>query len=393
MKREAATVLAMHGLFIFGSSVSLTFFNIYFLRLSESFALNLIYNALMYLFTPPGFWIGGWLAKRFDRLWTFRLSLLVYMVFFVCVLTFGDGIVRGYGWIALIHGLAQGFYWAGYLVLQYDVSSGGNRMRYVGISAVVLTIANFIGPLAGGRLIASGAGLTGYLYAFAATFGLFAVVFALSFLVGPKPARLRRFLPGMARLMARRQPQWARMLILWFFSGFLEGLLLFIPALLLYDVFAEEQAVSIALAATALVSTASNWLLVRFGRMERARRYMMLSSFGIGLGTLLLAVGNGAVPVVAFLVIVALLNPLYHNTFVSRFFQETERLPLSGSFRVESVVIYESLLNFGRIVPIAAMLPFADSLHSNALWIVLLFAGLAQGTAVWLTFRRRVAPA
>ncbi len=46
LTREATVTLAMHGLFIFGSSVSLTFFNIYFLRLSESFTLNLIYNAL-----------------------------------------------------------------------------------------------------------------------------------------------------------------------------------------------------------------------------------------------------------------------------------------------------------------------------------------------------------
>jgi YQGE family putative transporter len=389
VKREAVIVLAMHGLFIFGSSVSLTFFHIYFLRLSESFDLNLIYNALMYLFTPVGFLIGGWLAKRYDRLLTFRISLIVFMLFFTCVLTFGERIVQGYGWIALIHGLAQGFYWVGYLVLQYDVSSGLNRMRYVGISAVVLTAANFIGPLAGGQLIGGSPGLTGYLYAFAATILFFLFVFALSFLVSPKPVRLRRLVLGFTPLIARRRPQWTRMLILWFCSGFLEGLLLFIPALLLYDVFAGEGAVSIALAATALVSTASSWVLSRIGRIERSPRYMMLSSFGIGLGALLLSFGSGAVPVAAFLVIVACLNPLYHNTFVSRFFQETERLPLNGSFRVESVVIYESLLNFGRIVPIAALLPFAGSLQSQALWIVLLCAGLAQGTAVWLTFRRR----
>jgi YQGE family putative transporter len=73
--------------------------------------------------------------------------------------------------------------------------------------------------------------------------------------------------------------------------------------------------------------------------------------------------------------------------FVSRFFHETDRLPLQGAFRVESVVIYESLLNFGRIVPIAVLLPFADSLRTNALRIVFLCASTLQGTAVWLMFR------
>jgi len=388
MPREAALALAMHGLFIFGSSVSLTFFNIYFLRLSESFALNLIYNALFYALTPLGFWIGGWFAKRYDRLHTLRISLILHMMFFVLILTLGDGIIEVYGAIALCQGLAVGFYWAGILVLLYDVSAKMNRVRYVGISTVMLTGAGLIGPLAGGWLIGGSARLTGYLYAFGLTLAVFAAVFAISLFIGKLPSRRRRYLLGLTGAMARRNPQWAKLLGLWFCTGFLEGLTLFIPALLLYEVFERENVVSVALAATSLVSVSSSFYMSRKGTMERAPVYMGACSFGIALGALLLSGGTGTVQALVFLIVVACLNPVYHNTFISRFFAETDKLPLKGAFRIESVVLYESLLNFGRVVPLVVLLPFADSLRAEALWIAFACAGALQGAAVWLTFRK-----
>lgn len=387
MTREAAVTLTMHGLFIFGSSISITFFNIYFLRLSESFTLNLIYNAMFYILTPIGFWLGGWIAKRRDRLSTLRISLLLHILFFALVLAMGDNVVQWYGLIALCQGLAVGFYWAGILVLLYDVSAKLNRVRYVGFSTVTLTTASFFGPLAGGWIIGGGQGLNGYLYAFALTIAVFALVLFLSALIGNQPPRRRRYLLNLAPAMARRNPLWKRMLALWFCTGFLEGLTLFIPALLLYEVFEQEKIVSMALAATALLSVAASWFMSRRGRMEKAPSYLLTCSLGVAAGATILATGMGPLQVLLFLGIVACLNPVYHNTFVSRFFAETQELPLQGSFRIESVVIYETLLNFGRIMPIAALLPFADSLRTDALWIVITCAGVLQGAAVWLTFR------
>ncbi|WP_372633941.1 MFS transporter [Cohnella sp.] len=338
MPRDAVLTLAMHGLFIFGSSVSVTFFNIYFLRLSESFTLNLVYNALFYALTPLGFWIGGGVAKRYDRLHTLRISLILHMTFFALILILGDGIVRIYGAIALCQGLAVGFYWAGILVLLYDVSAKMNRVRYVGISTVTLTGAGLIGPLAGGWLIGGSMSLTGYLYAFGLTLTVFAAVFVISLYIGKQPSRRRRYMLGLTRLMARRNPLWSRLLGLWFCTGFLEGLTLFIPALLLYEVFDRENIVSIALAATSLVSVGASFYMSRRGRMERASVYMRVCSFGIALSALVLSGGMGAAQTLAFLFVVACLNPIYHNTFISRFFAETDKLPLRGSFRIESVV-------------------------------------------------------
>ena len=388
MPRDAVLTLAMHGLFIFGSSVSLTFFNIYFLRLSESFSLNLVYNALFYVLTPIGFWIGGSVAKRFDRLHTLRISLMLHMTFFALVLVLGERIVGVYGAIALCQGLAVGFYWAGILVLLYDVSAKLNRVRYVGISTVTLTGAGLIGPLAGGWLIGGGLSLGGYLYAFGLTLAVFAGVFLISLFIGKQPSRRRRYMLGLTLTMARRNPLWTRLLALWFCTGFLEGLTLFIPALLLYEVFERENIVSVALAASSLVSVASSLYMSRRGRLERASVYMRVCSFGIALAALLLSGGMGTAQTIVFLLVVACLNPVYHNTFISRFFTETDKLPLKGAFRIESVVLYETLLNFGRAVPLIVLLPLADSLRADALWIAFAGAGALQGVAVWIAFRK-----
>ncbi len=310
------------------------------------------------------------------------------MLFFALILVMGEELVQAYYAIALCQGLAVGFYWAGILVLLYDVSAKLNRVRYVGISTVTLTTASLIGPLAGGWLIGGSMSMTGYLHAFTLTLVVFAGVFALSLLIGKQPTRRRKYLLVLAPAMAKRNPLWTRMLALWFCTGFLEGLTLFIPALLLYEVFEREVIVSIALAATSLVSVATSWYMSRRGKLELAPTYMLICSFGIAMGAIVLSGGMGMAQTLGFLIIVACLNPVYHNTFMSRFFVETDKLPLKGSFRIESVVLYESLLNAGRVVPLIVLLPFADSLRAEALWIAFACAASLQGVAVWLTFRK-----
>src|SRR5690606_28122391 len=142
-----------------------------------------------------------------------------------------------------------------------------------------------------GYLIGLKENFAGYIYAFMLTALLYLIVFIITFFISQKTSRRKRFFIGLTLIMARRYPLWRSMLFLWFVSGFLGGLTMFLPTLLLYDAFAREDYVSVALALSALVSVIASWYMSRLGTMERVPYYLFVCSIGIALGALVLIRG------------------------------------------------------------------------------------------------------
>lgn len=53
------------------------------------------------------------------------------------------------------------------------------------------------------------------------------------------------------------------------------------------------------------------------------------------------------------LVIQSFFNPWLQNAMMTYYFSLSDRLPLKGQLRIESVVIYETMMNLGRVVSIS----------------------------------------
>jgi YQGE family putative transporter len=351
--REAILTIVLHSFFQFGGSMSFVFVNIYLWRLSHQLSTIAIYNLVCYLIVPIGFIIGGRIAKRWDRLVTYRLGIGFYALFYLSIVLAGDYVSAYYFLFAIAIGLAMGFYWSGVLVLMYDVTTDSNRLRFFSLSTVFFTLSGIIGTAVSGNIITSFSNTTGYLIVFGIALIVFLVTAIGSFQISVKQSRKKRFFLKYAFLLARKNKTWARAVLGFFIIGLLEGMIFFLPSILLYQSFTREDFVGYLVIFFSIISVVASYMLSKIGSNRSTYNIMLSSGMGIVLAASVLLTGYSGWAVVIFMMIQSFFNPWLLNSMTVYYFSLTDRLPLKGQFRIESVIVYESMMNMGRVVSIS----------------------------------------
>jgi len=378
LSAEAVLTIGIHSLFQFGASMAGLFLNLYLWRLTEDLAVNGIYNIIVFLLTPFGFLAGAWLAKRTDRLVTYRIGIVLTAVFYLLVILAGTAMVKYYIGFGLFNGFASGMYWTAYLVMMYDVSTGSNRIRFLGLNTTFFNLAGLAGPAVAGTIIGIMEGLTGYLTTFALALALFVTAAVLSLRIRPSETRHKAFYMNLVPLALRRQPAWLKSLLAFFLWGLLQGITLFLPNIMLYATIGREDWVGYLTIFFAGLVILSSFAISRFAREHLGKLYVLLSSVGISAGAAFLFVDFTFWTVAVFMILFSLGNPLMHNTLSNYYYRQIALLPLRGQLRNEAVVMRETFLNAGRVLSIVLLLAFADDLRSSLLPVVLFGAAVTQ---------------
>jgi YQGE family putative transporter len=384
LSAEAVLAIGINSLFQFGASMAGLFLNLYLWRLTEDLAINGVYNIIVFLLTPVGFLAGAWLAKRTDRLVTYRIGIVLTALFYLLVILAGTSVVRHFIWFALFNGFASGMYWTAYLVLMYDVSTGANRIRFLGLNTTFFNLAGLAGPAVAGTIIGVMEGLTGYLVTFSLALALFVLAAVFSLRIRPSETRHKAFYLKLVPLALRRQPAWLRALFAFFLWGVLQGITLFLPNIMLYRTVGREDWVGYLTIFFSGLVILSSFLISRFGREYLGRRYVLLSSVGVTVGAAFLFIDFTFWTVAVFMILFSLGNPLMHNTLSNSYYRQIALLPLKGQLRNEAVVMRETFLNAGRILSIVALLAFAGDLESAMLPVVLFAAAVVQALNFFL---------
>lgn len=378
LSAEAVLTIGIHSLFQFGASMAGLFLNLYLWRLTEDLAVNGVYNIIVFLLTPVGFLAGARLAKRTDRLVTYRIGIMLTALFYLLVILAGTSVVRHFIWFALFNGFASGMYWTAYLVLMYDVSTGANRIRFLGLNTTFFNLAGLAGPAVAGTIIGVMDGLTGYLVTFSFSLVLFVLAAVSSFRIRPSATRHKAFYLKLVPLALRRRPAWLRALFAFFLWGLFQGITLFLPNIMLYRTVGREDWVGYLTIFFSGLVILSSFLISRFGHEHLGRLYVLLSSVGVTVGAAFLFIDFKFWTVAMFMILFSLGNPLMHNTLSNSYYRQIALLPLKGQLRNEAVVMRETFLNAGRILSIVALLAFAGDLESAMLPVVLFAAALTQ---------------
>jgi MFS transporter, YQGE family, putative transporter len=378
LSRDAKVSLIIHSFFQFGASMSGVFLNLYLWRLTHSLSVNGIYNILTWLIAPLGFALGGWLAKKKDRMYTYRIGLLLFVLFYLAVIFAQEKIVDYYVLFALFGGLAGSFYWTGYLTLMYDVSTSLNRIRFLAINMIMFTGAGLIGPALAGFIISQSVGLQGYIIIFTISFFMFFAAGLISLKIKALPSQRKAYYLKYTWLLMRKNPGWLRSLFSFLGFGMLQGSMLFLPNIMLYQVLAKEEWVGYLGVLFSGVMMASGYYISRYAQESQRVRYFLYSAIGFTFGAILLLWSINIWTVIGFMVVYSLFSPLQGNSLTSTYFGIIGNLQPKGQFRVESVVVREIFVNIGRVTSVSILLLFASNLQGSALpWMLVIFS-LAQ---------------
>ncbi|MBP3961886.1 MFS transporter [Paenibacillus lignilyticus] len=382
--REALVALIIHGCFQFGASMSGLFLNLYLWRLTHDLAVNGFYNMIVFVFTPIAFALGGWITKRKDRMVTYRLGILMIAIFYLLVVIAQEQVAAWYVLFAIFHGLASGLYWTGYLVLMYDVSTENNRVRFLAINMVVFNLAGLLGPALAGFIIQFNEGLSGYIITFLLAFIMFLVASIISFRIPTISSHHRVYHLNLMGIVMRKNAQWVKGLLAFFVLGLFQGIMLFLPNILLYQTVGREDFVGYLGVCFSALTVATGYVISRKAKKEQVRKHVLYSTSGILLGAAFLLYDVSAWTVVFYMVAFSICNPLAVNTLTSYYYRLIGKLPLKGQLKVESVVMREVFLNMGRVISITLLLFVSKDLES--IWLPVVVAGTAamQYAMFWL---------
>jgi YQGE family putative transporter len=354
------------------------FLTLYLWRLTQSLSINGLYYVINYTVTPLAFALGGLLIKRKDRMFTYRFGIALIALFYLVVVFAQERVADYFVLFAIFGGLSGSFYWAGYLTLMYDVSTEQNRIRYLAINMIVFTLAGLIGPALAGFIIRQNEGLQGYTIVFSIAFFMFLLATIGSFRIKSKANRHKTYYLKYIGIVMRKNKQWAASLRGFMIYGLLQGIMLFLPSILLFRIVGREDWVGYLGMLYASVSIVTGMFMSKFGREEWARRFLVVSTVGFIAGTLCIVWKMTLVTVILFMIVYSICAPLQANTMTSYYFRLIGRLPLKGQLRVESVVVRETFVNCGRVVAILMLIVLNQYVGSHTLPWVLLGASIAQ---------------
>ncbi|MFF2482717.1 MFS transporter [Paenibacillus sp. NPDC058071] len=391
LSRDAIVSIAIHGFFQFGASMSGLFLNLYLWRLTESLAINGYYNLILYAVTPMTFAVGGWIAKKRDKMLTYRIGIGAIAIFYLLVVIAKEQVAHYYIPFAIMNGIASGLYWTGYIILQYDVSTDRNRSRYLAINMVVFNTAGLIGPALAGFIIQQREGLQGYIIIFMLAFVMFLIAAIISLRIPSMRSHHTAYYLHYMGLLMKKKPLWLKALFAFLVLGLFQGMMLFLPNIMLYQTVGREDWVGYLGVFFSALTVATGYVISRSSGTERVRRQVLLSTTGVAIGAGLLLIEVHFWSVALFMIVFSICNPLILNTLNSYYYGLIGTLPLKGQLRVEGVVMRELFLNIGRVISIAMVIWLAKDTESAWLAIVLFAAALMQyGLVLFVNKRNEV---
>jgi len=376
--KQAIIALIIHGFFQIGASMSGLFLNLYLWRLTEDLAVNAVYNIVMFATTPLAFALGGWISKRKDRMFTYRLGIFMIAIFYLLVVIVQEQVVPYFILFALFNSLASGFYWTGYLVLQYDVSTDVNRARFLAINMVTFNAAGIAGPALAGSIIQRAEGLTGYIFIFSIASIMFLIAAIISFRIPVMKSHHKAYYLKYMGLVMQRNKQWVKGLFSFLVLGLLQGIMLFLPNIMLFRTVGREDWVGYLGVFFSLLIVATGYVISRRSQKENISKYMIYSVTGVALGSIFLLIEVQLWSVILFMILYSICNPVTVNSLTSYYYSLISGLPLKGQLRVESVVMRELFLNIGRVISIVLLIVLVKDLESAWLPVVLLAMALMQ---------------
>lgn len=251
----------------------------------------------------------GKIAKVKDRLFAYRSGIYLTALYYLLILIAQEQMVQYYIVFAILKGVSTAFYWVGHFTMIYDVTTNEGRHSYLGWNAVITNTANLAGPALAGLIITVFRTEVGYPIVFVLALVMFVLSALFSLRIGKQPSYHQTYYLKYTGLLLRKRKPFIRSLIGWFIMGMPQGILLYIPAILLFHVLQQEAAVSYLNAYFLSLSIVASYIMSRMGNRRSTRFYLSLSAWGGFVAASVLLFDVSVWSVVLFMSMISLFKP------------------------------------------------------------------------------------
>jgi YQGE family putative transporter len=371
-------LLTIHGAYGLAATMAGLFLNLYLWRVSQDMTVNAVFMLGTFIMGPISFWLGGALAKRKDRLFSYQLGVGLTAAFYLTVVILQETVASVPFIIGTMNGLSAGFYWLGFLVLLYDIVDTKDRSSFLGKQMAVLGIVTTIGPAFAGFIISMFDSLIGYTLIFALSFILFFTGVLLSFRLPYDSSTKRNLRIALLLRFNRRFTSMRSMWIGWLIWGACEGLIFFLPVILLFQAVDKEYLVGLTTVVLGLTSILASLWHSRYNSNQRQPYTVLVIWIAYVLVSIPLLIKINLGTVMIFLIITEIGKALIGVSYFNYMIRIIGILPRRAGLRTEMIVVREWVVNVGRIISIICFI-FLYSISSESIIYLLFIVICTQG--------------
>jgi YQGE family putative transporter len=346
MCKDTKLLFIVSALFTLAMGISGVFVNVFFWKQTSDFSIIVIYNLTHYLTTPITFIVGGMIAKKKNGVWSLRIGLMLYAVFYALIAFLGDKAALQIYLVGILFGMATGFYWLAYNTLSFDLTNTKNRDTFNGLNGSIGGIVSAVTPITSAYIISRFGGFRGYRIVFVITLALFVALFLLSLILKCKTYGSKL---DFKRCFSRNTVEWSiirKATAIW---GFRDVIIGFITTILIIQITNSELSLGTITLAASLISSASFWLVQKIIKPQGRRLSILIGSIGAFIAVLGLVMKVSFTTLIFYVGMDAFFLPflaiqLYSSTFnvIDRSHEE--------DMRIEYMINKDFVLNLGRII-------------------------------------------
>ncbi|MDA3131087.1 MFS transporter [Aliibacillus thermotolerans] len=355
ISKNLILLLVIGGLYAISIALSNTFVNIYLWKQSgEIFAIAL-YQLSSVMTQPLSFLLAGYMAKKWDRIYSLRLGVFILTAFYLTVLLAGDRADQFLVLLGVLLGLGFGFYWLGYNVLTFEITEPETRDFFNGFAGLLTSFAGMIGPISAGAVISWMPESDGYHVIFFISFALFIAAVVLSLRMKHRKAEG----PLQVKLAVNEWKQneaWRRVLYSHFLQGLREGIFVFIIILWVYMTTNSEMALGAYGFVTSGVSFLGYFLVSRFLKRKDRKKAILCGGALLFFAVFFIIFEPTYVLLMLYGIIISVAYPLLLVPYMSLTYDVLGKANQAGLLRVEYLITKEWFINAGRVMSILLLL-------------------------------------
>lgn len=367
----------IHASYGLAAVMSGLFLNLYLWRIAQDLTVNALFILLTFIFGAVAFWLGGIISKQKDRKISYQLGIGLTAVFYLLVIILQETVASIPMLIGVLNGLAAGFYWLGFLILLYDLVDVEARSAFLGKQMAVFGVVNTIGPALSGGIIKY-FDLFGYNIIFTVSFVLFVLGVILSIWLPKDQGSKRKLKTALLWRLTNRTPIFKKMWLGWVVFGSVEGLIIFLPPLLLFMAVENEFYVSIAIIFLGIIAIFSSLWHTKYNHKEREPYTVLYVWIFYTISCIPLLVSVNLWTILIFLIVNEISKALLGVTYFSFMFRLIGTLPKKAGLRIESLVVREVTINIGRVMSVIALISLYN-FNPETIYFLLFGVILIQG--------------
>jgi YQGE family putative transporter len=379
LSRNAWLIIGLNALYSIAEALCSVFVGVYFYINSQNINTVFYHYTVLYIVTPFAFILAGWLAKKRDRSFLFRIGLILHALYYASLLFLREASPQYAGLLGGLLGITWGFFWAGNNTFQYDFSAGkGGREFFLGMISAVSAGAKIFAPLISGLVIACAAQpQTGYELIFILALILYMIAIVLSFKIPASP-KSTSFPIRLALAPPPEHRDWRILLAAGISLAGSFHIFHFLLALIMFLELGNEAGVGGYVSFQGLVTIMVSYLAGRYVQPHTRKRFMFWGVVVLVLGGLIVFWKTTVWTLIIFGLLRSISLPLYGIPDTAVRFQVMESMMKSPADRIAYLCAWETPLAIGRLLTMSALISLYAFLGGFGLRIMLLLLCLIR---------------